>query len=104
VNRKRYAALKASGRLKPAGLDRPPTNRTYNQPPPRLELPSKLPPYIEAALKKRPAALRSFNSLAPEQRRRYFAWIESAKREETKVRRLEEAIRLLAAGKVLGLK
>jgi uncharacterized protein YdeI (YjbR/CyaY-like superfamily) len=32
------------------------------------------------------------------------AWIESAKREETKRRRLEEAIRLLANGKVLGLK
>jgi len=36
--------------------------------------------------------------------RRYFAWIESAKREETKLRRLKEAIRLLASGKVLGLK
>ena len=43
-------------------------------------------------------------ALAPSQRRRYFAWIESAKREETKLRRLEEAIRLLASGKVLGLK
>jgi hypothetical protein len=38
------------------------------------------------------------------QRRRYFAWIESAKREETKLRRLKEAIRLLASGQVLGLK
>ena len=31
-------------------------------------------------------------------------WIDSAKREETKAKRLEEAIRLLAAGKKLGLK
>ena len=104
ANRKRYAALKASGRLKPAGLERAPTDRTYGPPPPRLELPSKLPPYIEAALRKRPAALRCFEALAPSQRRRYVAWIESAKREETKARRLKEAIRLLAAGKVLGLK
>jgi hypothetical protein len=37
-------------------------------------------------------------------RRRYLAWIESAKREETKLRRLKEAIRLLARRKVLGLK
>lgn len=33
-----------------------------------------------------------------------FGWIDSAKRPETKARRLEEAIRLLAAGKKLGLK
>ena len=42
--------------------------------------------------------------LPAEQRRRYFAWIESAKREDTKLRRLKEALRLLARGKVLGLK
>ena len=48
--------------------------------------------------------LRHFEALAPSNRRRYFAWIESAKREETKLRRLKEAIRLLTSGKVLGLK
>lgn len=104
VNRKRYAALEKGGRLKPAGLNRPPTARTYSPRPPRLALPSKLPPYIEAALKKRPAAWRCYEALTPAHRRRYIAWIESAKREETKVRRLQEAIRLLTAGKVLGLK
>jgi uncharacterized protein YdeI (YjbR/CyaY-like superfamily) len=104
ANRKRYAELKASGRLKPAGISRPPTSRSYGPRPPRLSLPSKLPQYMEAALKKHPAALRHFEALAASQRRRYFAWIESAKREETKRRRLNEAIRLLSAGKVLGLK
>ncbi len=104
TNRKRYAALKASGRLKPAGLKLAPTERGYGPRPRRLSLPSKLPPYIQAALKKHPAAFRHFNTLAPSQRRRYFAWIESAKHEETKARRLKEAIRLLTAGKVLGLK
>jgi uncharacterized protein YdeI (YjbR/CyaY-like superfamily) len=48
--------------------------------------------------------LRHYEALAPEQRRRFYAWIGSAKREETKLRRLKEAIRLLASGKVLGLK
>jgi len=104
VNRKRYAALEASGRLKPAGIERAPTDRAYGPRPPRLELPTKLPLYIETALKKRPAALRFFEALAPSHRRKYVAWIESAKRDETKVRRLNEAIRLLAAGKPLGLK
>jgi uncharacterized protein YdeI (YjbR/CyaY-like superfamily) len=104
TNRKRYAALKASGRLKPAGLERPPTDRTYAAKPQRLELPAILPPYIQTALKKHPKALRHFDSLVPEQRRRYFAWIESAKQDATKARRLKDAIRLLTAGKSLGLK
>ena len=104
VNRKRYAELKAAGRIKPPGLERPPTARTYAALPPRRELPKKLPAYIDAALKKRPAALRYYESLTPAKRRPYVAWIESAKREETKLRRLKEVIRLLAAGKELGLK
>ena len=104
VNRKRYAELEAEGRLKPSGVERPPTKRGYGPRPQRLALPSKLPAYIQAALKSNPTALRHFEALAPSHRRRYFAWIESAKREETKLRRLEEAIRLLASGKVLGLK
>ncbi len=104
VNRKRYAQLSALGRLKPPGIERPPTSRGSAPRPQRLELPSKLPAYIQAALKKHPKALRHFESLPPSHRRRYFAWIESAKREETKLRRLKEALRLLSGGKVLGLK
>ena len=104
ANRTRYAALKAGGRLKPAGIKRPPTDRGYGPRPRRLPLPSRLPPYIQAELRTHPTARRHFEALAPSHRRRYFAWIESAKREETKLRRLKEAIRLMASGKVLGLK
>lgn len=104
TNRKRYAELAASGRLQPAGRARAPSDRGYDPPPPRLPLPAKLPAYIEKALARRPTALRHFQALPPSHRRRYIAWIESAKRDETKLRRLKEAIRLLAAGKELGLK
>ncbi|MFN0058439.1 MAG: YdeI/OmpD-associated family protein [Planctomycetota bacterium] len=104
VNRKRYAELKDAGRLKPPGIARPPTKRSSAPEPGRLKLPTKLPPYIERALKAHPPAARTFKTLSREQRRRYFAWIESAKREETRLKRLAEAIRLLTAGKVLGLK
>ena len=103
-NRERYAELQASGRLQPSGLARAPTNRGSAPRPPKRELPAKLPPYIDEALRRRPAALRFYETLPTEQRRRYVAWIESAKRDETKVRRLKVAIQLLAAGKVLGLK
>jgi len=102
--RKRYAELKAGGRLRPAGIKRPPTDRGYAPRPPRLPMPSRLPPYIQSALRDHSAARRYFEALPLSQRRRYLAWIESAKRRETKLRRLKEAIRLLASGKVLGLK
>jgi uncharacterized protein YdeI (YjbR/CyaY-like superfamily) len=104
TNRKRYAELKATGRLQPPGLNRAPTDRTYGPGPPRFQLPSKLPDYIQTALRRHPVALRFFEALAPSHRRRYVGWIETAKRQETKDRRLKEAIRLLSAGKELGLK
>jgi uncharacterized protein YdeI (YjbR/CyaY-like superfamily) len=104
VNRKRYAMLKAMGRLKPPGLARPPGARGSAPKPERLELPRRLPPYIEAGLRKNPVARRTYEALSPSHQRRYIAWIDSAKREETRERRLEEAIRMLAGGEKLGLK
>ena len=67
-------------------------------------MPSQLPDYIKAELRNHPKALHHFESLAPSHRRQYLAWIEAAKREDTKLRRLKEAIRLLTDGKTLGLK
>ena len=104
VNRRRYHELEAMGRLKPPGIARAPTARGSALRPARLALPSKLPTYIRTALKQNPPASRNFDALSAAQRRRYVAWIESAKRDETKLRRLEEAIRLLAKGELLGLK
>ena len=104
TNRKRYTALKASGRVKPSGINRAPTDRTSGPRPPRFQMPSTVPRYIQEALRKRPAAWRYFEGLTASHRRRYIGWIESAKREETKARRLKEAIHLLSAGKPLGLK
>ena len=104
INRKRYAVLKASGRLQPAGINRAPADRSYGTRPPRFQMPATVPRYIQAALKKHPEAWAHFEGLAPSHRRRYIGWIESPKHEETKARRLNEVIRLLIAGKPLGLK
>jgi uncharacterized protein YdeI (YjbR/CyaY-like superfamily) len=101
TNRNRYALLAADGRLTPAGLSRAPTDRRSEAPRP---FPAKIPLYIQRAFRERPAARRHFESLAPSQRRLYVGWIDSAKRQDTKTRRLQEAINLLAAGKKLGLK
>jgi uncharacterized protein YdeI (YjbR/CyaY-like superfamily) len=101
ANRKRYERLRASGRLMPSGVKLAPTSRSGDAPRPSV---ARLPKYIQQALKSHPAARRCFESLAPSYRRIYIAWIDSAKHQETKVRRLKEAISLLAAGKKLGLK
>ena len=45
-----------------------------------------------------------FRELAPTYRREFVVWIHTAKRPETRVRRIRESISLLAAGKKLGLK
>jgi uncharacterized protein YdeI (YjbR/CyaY-like superfamily) len=101
INRRRYAELKASGLLTAAGLKRPPTDRDGDAPRPSL---SALPSYIEMELQANPRAQRFFEQLAPSYRRNYVGWVDSAKREETKQKRLREMIDLLTAGKKLGLK
>jgi uncharacterized protein YdeI (YjbR/CyaY-like superfamily) len=101
ANRRRYADLAAHGRLAAPGLNRAPTTRSGDAPRPSV---AQLPSYIEKALRTDPRAWRTFEHLAASHRRAYIAWIDSAKREETKQRRLREALRLLAAGEKLGLK
>jgi uncharacterized protein YdeI (YjbR/CyaY-like superfamily) len=101
INKKRYLELKAEGRLTPAGVNRPPTEETRDAPE-RREF--GFPRYIRVALENNPTAQRNFDALPPSHRRRYIGWIDTAKKEETKQRRLEEAIRLLSKGKKLGLK
>lgn len=72
--------------------------------PQRRRLDAPVPRYIERALKAERAAWRFFATLAPSYRRAYVAWIDSAKREETRRRRLREAVARLAKGEKLGLK
>lgn len=101
-NRRRYAAVEARGLLAPAGRVRPPTGRVPVLPARRTF--AKVPPYIARAFKAEPRAWATFGRLTQEQRRKYLGWIDAAKREETKTRRLAEAVRLLARGEKLGLK
>ncbi len=101
INRRRYADLEARGLLARPGLERAPTGRNGDAPRPSVSL---VPSYIEERLKTNPRAWGFFEKLAPSYRRAFIAWIDSAKRRETRERRLREAMRLLAAGKKLGLK
>ena len=63
-----------------------------------------LPPEMERVLKANQDAWDNFLQLAPGYRKQYVGWLISAKRPETRERRLKEAIQLLAANKKLGMK
>jgi hypothetical protein len=54
---------------------------------------------IAKALSENKKAKQIFDGLPVGKRKNFITWIESAKREETRVRRINEMIRLLEAGK-----
>jgi uncharacterized protein YdeI (YjbR/CyaY-like superfamily) len=100
VNRRRWDELKAAGLLAAPGLAAAPTTNRYA---PHPSIP-QLPAYIAKAFKTNLAAWQHFQALAPTYRRDFVVWIHTAKRPETRDRRIRESIRLLSAGKKLGLK
>ncbi len=62
------------------------------------------PDYFIRALRDNPEAEKTFNGLAPSYKLQFLGWIMDARREETRMRRLKEAIGLLESGKKLGMK
>jgi uncharacterized protein YdeI (YjbR/CyaY-like superfamily) len=102
-NLKRWAELAASGELAPAGRAASPKGAPRATPPARADIP-ELPDYIGAALERNRKAWRFFQGLPPGERRRFVGWIHTAKKAETKERRLREAVALLAKGQRLGSK
>ena len=100
INRRRWHELETAGLLAAPGLAAAPTNNTYA---PRPVIP-ELPVYIARALKMHSKAWGFFRTLSPTSRRHFVVWIHTAKRPETRDRRIRESIRLLAAGRKLGLK
>ncbi|MCJ7422908.1 YdeI/OmpD-associated family protein [Candidatus Bathyarchaeota archaeon] len=66
----------------------------------RLAVPS----YLEEALEANEKALDNFNKLAESYRQNFVGWIDSAKKEETRKKRIAEAIGLLERNQKLGMK
>jgi len=100
LNRRRWKELKAAGLLAPPGLAAAPTATTYA---PKPSIPD-LPAYIAKAFRTNATAWQFFQSLSARNRRDFVVWIHTAKRPETRERRIRESIGLLSAGKRLGLK
>jgi len=104
LNKHLVAKLVREGRMTESGLakvdfslEKAPTSR-----PKRPSLP--LPDWLKAGLMTSPKAWENFSNLPPSHRRNYIGWISDAKREETRQKRLQEAIRRLEKNETMGLK
>ena len=64
----------------------------------------ELAPETERALKANKMAWANFNKLAPSYRKNYVAWLQSAKKTETREKRLKELLKVLEQNKKLGMK
>ena len=76
----------------------------WEQPVQKPVLDFDIPEEFSDALSKNPAAKRTFESLAPTYQKQYLGWIITAKRAETRAKRIQESVKLLAKGEKLGLR
>jgi uncharacterized protein YdeI (YjbR/CyaY-like superfamily) len=105
-NKKRVRRLMREGRMTAAGLARvreAKANGQWDKAAQREDI-TLVPTELTAALARNEQARRNFDKLAPSYRKRFIYWIAIAKREETRSKRVREAVELLAQGKELGLK
>jgi uncharacterized protein YdeI (YjbR/CyaY-like superfamily) len=74
-------------------------NISAPRPKPKAKPPIKVPSYFTAALKKNKKAMAAFDAFPPSHRREYLLWITEAKSQETRDRRMGQAIEWIAEGK-----
>jgi uncharacterized protein YdeI (YjbR/CyaY-like superfamily) len=70
----------------------------------RLAFDKNIPIELSRALQLNGKARRYFNTLAPTHQKHFIGWIATAKKRETRARRLEESLALLSQGRKLGMK
>jgi uncharacterized protein YdeI (YjbR/CyaY-like superfamily) len=106
INKKRVARLIEDGRMTAAGLavvKAAKANGCWDKPD-RPPITTEIPPELVAALKRNKSAAANFDRLAPSHKREYIMWITTAKRQETKEKRVRETVALLVKGQKLGLR
>ena len=104
-NKKRVARMQKAGQMTEAGrraVDEAKRNGKWTEAPRPIDL--SMPTELADALKRNDRAATYFQSLAPSYQRQYIGWITTAKRQETRIRRLDEAMELLELGKKLGMR
>lgn len=105
TNRKRAGRMDRAGLMHAAGrkaIRAARRNGLWDARPRTIDL--SLPDDLGEKLRKHRKAREFFDSLAPSYRKQFIGWINSAKRPETRQRRLSETIELLARGEKLGMR
>ena len=106
ANKKRIAKLKKQGLMTEAGITKVKEAESSGlwDKPDRPEVSLEIPGDFESALAKSKKAKSFFDQLAPSYQKHFIGWIGTAKREETRKRRVKESIALLEQGEKLGMK
>ncbi len=96
----------AGGRMSPAGLEAFRRRKTYSDEVPEVRSTTEvsLLPDIEKELRRSKKAWANFQKLSPGYRKQYVIWLSGAKREDTRERRLKEAIALLNKNEKPGMR
>lgn len=105
-NKKRIAKLEKLGIMSEAGIKSVQSAQETGKWDEIIDFPklTEIHPDFETALKKHPVASEYFMSLAPSYKKHYVGWISAAKKDETRKRRIKEALDLLNKKQKLGLK
>jgi uncharacterized protein YdeI (YjbR/CyaY-like superfamily) len=106
LNKKRAKKMIKQERMTEAGLEsirEAKQNGSWTKTP-ESRMKFEIPPFMREALVRNKKALQNFDGLAPMYKRHFIGWVASAKKEETRRKRLEEALSLLEQNKKLGLK
>jgi uncharacterized protein YdeI (YjbR/CyaY-like superfamily) len=99
TNRKRVEKMIKTGWMTETGLNKIGDYATsgklvWPEEKARQEFPPLSPDFFEA-LKQNPVAFSNFNQMMPSHQKRYTQWVMSAKQDETRKKRMQEAILLL---------
>jgi uncharacterized protein YdeI (YjbR/CyaY-like superfamily) len=104
LNKHLVAKMVKEGRMTEAGMAKVEFSLEEASParPTRPEL--ALPDWLKEGLMASPKAWENFSKLPPSHQRNYILWVSEAKREETRQKRIGEAIERLEKNERLGLK
>ena len=87
--------IKKAMKLIDTGVKSPTRSQAQAKPKP----PAKVPAYLASALRRDALAQAGFKGLSPSKQREYIEWLEEAKSEETRERRMAQALEWMAEGK-----
>lgn len=106
LNKRRVAKLVKEGRMTPIGLNlvrKAKASGMWDKDA-RPDIDWSVPGELLEVFEENPQAEAFFEQLAPSYQKHYIGWIQSAKRPDTRAKRVRESIALLARRQKLGLK